>query len=66
MQGKERRAVDIEADWPLAVDGNPDTGECQTDTIHFLANGVRSINVTVDLDRGQLVSIQPSERSPGD
>ena len=57
---------DIEADWPLVVDGNPATGQYQAETIHFLATGVRSISASVDLDRAQLVFIEPNRHSPGD
>jgi hypothetical protein len=52
----------IEGDWLIAVDANYETWEFTTAVIHFKAPDVSLIQVTIDLDKKEVVSVQPSAR----
>jgi hypothetical protein len=50
---------DVEADWRILIDQDLETGEYETDMIHFTAEHINAISVTIDLDRGEIISIHP-------
>lgn len=50
---------DVEADWVILLDQDLETGEYENETIHFTAEHINSINVTIDLDRGEVIGIHP-------
>ncbi len=51
---------DIEADWPLLIDFDEETGAYEVETIHFTAETVGRLDVLIDLDEQQVVAIEPS------
>ena len=50
----------IEADWPLLIDFDEDTGSYEVQTIHFTAETVGQLYVLIDLDERRVVAIEPS------
>ena len=58
VQWDERQ--DIEADWPLLIDFDEETGACEVQAIHFTAETVGRLDVLIDLDEQQVVAIEPS------
>lgn len=51
---------DIEADWPLLIDVDPETWELSVHTAHFTAETVGQLAVLIDLDAQQVITIEPS------
>ncbi len=51
---------DIEADWPLPIDLDEETGAYEVHTIHFTAETVGRLDVLIDLDKQQVITIEPS------
>jgi hypothetical protein len=56
-----KQPQEIEGDWLIGVEVDYQTFEYTSEIIHFTAPNVSLISVTIDLDRGQVVAIQPSE-----
>jgi len=51
---------DIEAEWPLLIDFDEETGAYEVQAIHFTAETVGRLDVLIDLDERQVVAIEPS------
>lgn len=51
---------DIEADWPLLIDFDEESGSYEVQTIPFTAETVGRLDVLIDLDQQQVVAIEPS------
>ncbi len=51
---------DIEADWPILIDLDEETGAYEVATIRFKAETVGRLDVLIDLDKQQVIAIEPS------
>lgn len=58
VQWDERE--DIETDWPILIDLNEETGAYSVLTLRFKAETVGRLDVLIDLDKQQVITIAPS------
>jgi hypothetical protein len=54
---------DVETDWLVMIDFDLNAGDFETATIHFTARDVRFISGVIDLDRHELVLLEPVRES---
>jgi hypothetical protein len=52
---------EIEADWPLMIDQDHESGDYTTRVVHFKTRGVDQLLVKVDLDERSVISIEPGQ-----